>query len=242
MQAESASRPERQERGERGPRHIEEEEWHPSTKLGRLVKAGKIESLYDIFKYSLPIKETEIIDYFLHKDVLVEEVCNIMSVQKQTTAGQRTRFRAHVIVGNRDGFIGYGAGVSKEVANAIKKAAKNARLNIVPVRRGFWGGKLGEPHTVSSKLSGKCGSVRVRLIPAPRGSGIVASPTVSKVLEFAGVSDVFTAQSGHSRTLMNSVGAVYNALKSSYSILTPDLWKKEQLDHVQDIRTMSLTE
>ena len=80
MQAESAPRPERPERGERGPRQMEEEEWHPSTKLGRLVKAGKIESLYDIFKYSLPIKETEIIDHFLPKSELAEEVCNIMSV------------------------------------------------------------------------------------------------------------------------------------------------------------------
>lgn len=220
----------RGERGPRGPRAQESTEWIPTTKLGRAVKAGKITSIYDIFKFSIPVKETEIIDALIPKEELNEEVINIMSVQKQTTAGQRTRFRAHVIVGNKNGLIGYGAGVSKEVAAAIKKGVNNAKLNLVPVRRGFWGGKLGEPHTVACKTSGKCGSVRVRLIPAPRGSAIVASPTVSKVLEFAGVADVFTSQSGHSRTCMNSVGAVYNALKNTYQILTPDLWAEQKLD------------
>lgn len=233
-------------RGERGPRQMEDEQWIPSTKLGRLVEKGRVHDLCEIFRYSVPIREPEIIEQLIPAASeengigLVEEVCNVVSVQKQTTAGQRTRFRAHAIVGNRDGFVGYGAGVSKEVANAIKKAIRSAKLNIVPVRLGFWGGKLGDPHTVSSKLSGKCGSVRIRLIPAPRGAGIVASPTVAKVLEFAGVADVFTSQSGHTRTLMNSVGAVYNALKSSYSIMTPDLWHADDLDPLNDVRAMQV--
>lgn len=235
---EQGERPERGERGDRRERRPrdQEEEWVPTTRLGRLVKAGKVSSINEIFKFSIPVKEPEIIDYFFKDSPLQEEVVNIKSVQKQTTAGQRTRFRANAIVGNRDGYIGYGSGVSSEVASAIKKAVKNAKLNLIPVRRGYWGGKLGDPHTVSSKLSGKCGSVRCRLIPAPRGSGIVASSTVSKVLEFAGISDVFTRQSGHSRTTMNSVGAVYAALKSSYQYLTPDLWAPQPLE--DDIRSM----
>jgi small subunit ribosomal protein S2e len=44
-----------------------------------------------------------------------------------------------------------------------------AKLNMVPVRRGYWGGKIGAPHTIPTKISGKCGSVAIRLIPAPRG-------------------------------------------------------------------------
>ena len=212
-----------------GRQQREAEEWKPCTRLGRLVHEKKVKSICEIFKYSLPVKEVEIIDYFFKKDDLSEEVVEIKSVQKQTTAGQRTRFRASAIVGNKDGFIGYGVGVSKEVAGAIKKAIKNAKLNIVPVRRGYWGGKLGEPHTVACKLSGKCGSVRVRLIPAPRGTGIVASNILGKVIEFAGINDVYSSQSGHSRTTMNSVGAVFSAIKSSYSILTPDMWATEKL-------------
>eukprot|EP00766_Chilomastix_caulleryi_P003450 gnl/Chilomastix_caulleri/4532.p1 GENE.gnl/Chilomastix_caulleri/4532~~gnl/Chilomastix_caulleri/4532.p1 ORF type:complete len:106 (+),score=31.71 gnl/Chilomastix_caulleri/4532:171-488(+) len=81
---------------------------------------------------------------------------------------------------------------------------------------GYWGSNAGLPHTVPCKLSGKCGSVRVRMIPAPRGAGIVASAIVRKVVEFAGISDVYTAQFGKSRTKMNSTHAAFLALRSSY--------------------------
>ena len=65
------------------------------TKLGRLVKDGKIKSLEEIYLYSLPIKEHEIIDMFIGP-ALKDEVLKIMPVQKQTRAGQRTRFKAFV--------------------------------------------------------------------------------------------------------------------------------------------------
>ena len=116
-------------------------EWKPVTKLGRLVKEGKIASINEIFKYSLPIKEAEIVDHFLPE--LKEQVIKVASVQKATAAGQRNRFRAHVIVGNNDRIIGFGMGVSKEVAIAVKKAVVQAKCHIVPVRLGYWGGKLG---------------------------------------------------------------------------------------------------
>ena len=71
-------------RGRRGGGR-EESGWTPVTKLGRLVKDGKIGSLEEIFLFSLPVKEAEIIDFFL-KDKLQDEVMKIMPVQKQSSA------------------------------------------------------------------------------------------------------------------------------------------------------------
>jgi len=58
----------------------------------------------------------------------------------------------------------------------------HAKLNLVPVRRGYWGNMIGNAHTIPCKVHGKCGSVRIRMIPAPRGTGIVAAPASKKVI------------------------------------------------------------
>jgi len=195
------------------------------TKLGRLVHSQKIEKLDDIFRLAVPIKEPEIVDFFL-KDKLKEEVVNVKPVQKQTKAGQRTRFKAYIVIGDNDGHIGLGWKSSKEVQGAIKGAIMSAKCNLVPVRRGYWGNAIGEPHTVPTRVSGKCGSVRIRLIPAPRGTGLVAAPTSKKVLTFAGIKDVYTASSGKTKTPGNFAKAVYDALEKTYHYLTPDLWGK----------------
>lgn len=73
-------------------------------------------------------------------------------------------------------------------------------------------------------MTGKCGSVRVRLIPAPRGTGIVAGNASKKILLFAGFEDIFSSASGKTRTLGNFVKATYQACLKTYAFLTPDLW------------------
>ena len=186
------SRGERGDRGRggrgrgRGPRRggakSEEKEWQPVTKLGRLVKAGKIKSMEEIYLHSLPIKEYQIVDWFLPK--LKDEVMKVRSrliassyflsanmdvplqikpVQKQTRAGQRTRFKAIVVIGDSEGHVGLGIKTSKEVATAIRAAIIIAKLSVLPIRRGYWGANLGEPHSLPTKESGKCGSVTVRV-------------------------------------------------------------------------------
>jgi small subunit ribosomal protein S2e len=195
----------------------------PATKLGRLVKAGKVNKLEQIYLYSLPVKEYQIIDHFLSG--LKDEVLKIMPVQKQTRAGQRTRFKAFVVVGDFNGHVGLGVKCSKEVATAIRAAIILAKLAVVPVRRGYWGNFIGKPHTVPTKVTGKCGSIRVRLIPAPRGTGLVASQVPKKMLQFAGIEDVFTSSSGHTATLGNFAKATFHAITRTYHFLSPDLWK-----------------
>lgn len=193
------------------------------TKLGRLVKEGKIKSLEEIYLFSLPIKEYQIVEHFLGEK-LKDEVMKISPVQKQTRAGQRTRFKAFVIVGDENGHVGLGVKCSKEVATAIRGAIILAKLSVIPVRRGYWGSADGDAHTVPCKVTGKCGSVRLRIIPAPKGTGLSAAGTPKKVLSMAGIQDAYTSSRGHTRTLGNFVKATYAAVLKTYAFLTPDLW------------------
>jgi small subunit ribosomal protein S2e len=210
--------------GRRGRRDDGEEKWVPCTKLGRLVQAGKIRSLEEIYLHSIPIKEYQIVDAILGPSTLKDEVMKIMPVQKQTRAGQRTRFKAFVLVGDFAGHIGLGVKCAKEVATSIRGAINLAKMNVCPVRRGYWGSKLGKPHTVPMKVSAKCGSVMVRLIPAPRGAGIVASISAKKVLHLAGIVDCYTCSRGKTATMGNLIKATFLALQKTYGFLTPDLW------------------
>lgn len=197
------------------------------TKLGRLVKEGKIKSLEEIYLCSLAIKEAEIIDYFLG-DSLKDEVVQLSPVQKQTQAGQRTRFRAYLMVGDHKGHVGIGQKVSGEVANAIRGALIDAKLSLVPVRMGWWGARFGPAHTVPCKVTGKCGSVTFRVIPAPRGTGIVAAKTPKKLLVAAGYSDCYTESRGKTKTRGNFAKAAFRAIASTYNYLSPDFWPQQK--------------
>ena len=103
-----------------------------------------------------------------------------------------------------------------------------AKLSTVPVRRGYWGSVLGEPHTVPAKVSGKCGSVTSRLVPAPRGTGIVASPVGRKLIGMAGIQDCYTTTCGSTKTQGNFLKATFQAIANTYSFLTPDLWAENK--------------
>ena len=216
-------RGDRPQRGQRGPQN-QKGGWQPRTKLGRLVKSGKIKTLEEIFYHAIPIKEAEIVEH-LFGDQLKDEIMKIMPVQKQTRAGQRTRFKAIAAVGDGKGHIGLGIKTAAEVANAIKGATVYAKLSILPVRLGYWGNKIGLPHTVPTTVTGKCGSIRMRLIPAPRGSGIVAGSAAKKLLTMAGFEDLFTSSLGHTKTTFNFLVATYKAMKETYQFLTPDQWE-----------------
>ena len=206
------------------------------------MKLGKIESLEEIYRFSIPIKEYQIVDFLFNKQdqdsgagdedekKLKEEVMKIMPVQKQTRAGQRTRFKAFVVVGDEDGHIGLGVKCAKDVQGAIKGAIIDAKLNIVPVRRGYWGNKIGSPHTVPCKVTGQGGSVRIRLVPAPRGTQLVCAKASKKVLQMAGIKDCYSKSIGATRTRGNFLKATYDALCHTYQYLTPNFWGKPNLD------------
>jgi len=191
------------------------EEWVPRTRLGKLVAEGKITTIEDAIASGLPLKEPEIIDVLLPD--LEDEVLEISMVQRMTDSGRRTKFRVTAVVGNRDGYVGVGVGKASQVAPAIQKAINNAKLNIFKVQRGCgsWECGCGGTHSIPCKVTGSAGSVRVTLISGPKGLGLVAGDVAKKVLELAGVKDVWTFTKGETRTTINFARATYEALKQT---------------------------
>ncbi|HID80569.1 MAG TPA: 30S ribosomal protein S5 [Ignisphaera sp.] len=202
------------------------EEWTPRTRLGWLVKQGKITSIEQIFANNWVIKEPEIVDVLLPD--LRHEVLDITLVQKMTDAGRISRFRVLVVVGNENGFVGVGLGKARQLRVAIEKAIVDAKLNIIPVRRGCgsWECRCGEPHSVPFRVRGKAGSVEVELIPAPLGTGLVAGNVAKSVLRLAGIRDVWTWTRGETRTTINFAKAVFEALRNTNRFVTPYDWSK----------------
>ncbi|MEM0453353.1 MAG: 30S ribosomal protein S5 [Sulfolobales archaeon] len=204
------------------------EEWVPRTRLGRMVKEGKIVSIKEIFDNNMVIQEPEIVDYLLPD--LKYEIVDVSIVQKQTDAGELTRFRALVVAGNLDGYVGVGFGKAKQLRQAIEKALTDAKLNIIPVRRGCgsWECLCNDPHSTPFNTTGKAGSVSIRIVPAPKGTGLVAGEAAKVVLRYAGVKDAWTWSKGETRTTLNFVLATYEALKNTYKFVTVYDWVRGQ--------------
>ncbi|WP_321430491.1 30S ribosomal protein S5 [uncultured Methanolobus sp.] len=198
-----------------------EEEWVPQTRLGTLVQEGQITSMDEVIESGLPIRESKIIDILLPD--LEDEVLDINMVQRMTDSGRRVKFRATVIVGNGNGFVGLGQAKDVQVGPAIRKAISNAKINIIKVKRGCgsWECACGLEHTVPSQVQGKAGSVLVELKPAPRGLGLAAGDTARKVLEKAGIKDVWTRTEGTTRTTLNFAKATFNALENTGVVRMP---------------------
>jgi small subunit ribosomal protein S5 len=200
------------------------EHWVPRTRLGKLIQEGRITSIEEVFTGGLQIREPQIVDALIPD--IQEEVININLVQKQTDAGEKSRFKAIVAAGNRDGYIGLGSGKASQVRNAIEKAAADARLKIVPVRRGCgsWECGCGKPHSVPFQIEGKTGGAKIVVIPGPRGLGLVSSEVSKVILGLAGIKDCWTRSYGSTRTVPSFAYAVFDALKKTYSLITPADW------------------
>jgi small subunit ribosomal protein S5 len=195
-------------------RGFEEEkvEWIPQTRLGKLVKEGQVTTMNEALDSGLPIREAQIVDALIPE--IRDEVLDINMVQRMTDSGRRVKFRATVIVGNGDGFIGLGEGKDVQVGIAIRKAIDTAKMNMVALKRGCgsWECGCGLSHTVPFAVEGKAGSVTVELKPAPRGLGLSSGGTAKKVLEIAGIKDVWARATGETRTTLNFAKATYDAL------------------------------
>jgi small subunit ribosomal protein S5 len=151
---------------------------------------------------------------------LEDEVLDINMVQRMTDSGRRVKFRTTVIIGNKDGYIGLGQGKGVQVGGAIKKGIEDAKLNVMKIERGCgsWECGCGQGHTVPFEVMGNAGSVKIVLIPAPRGLGLAAGDTARKVMVMAGIRDVWTRTEGSTRTTLNFAKATYNALVNTITV------------------------
>lgn len=186
--------------------------WKPRTRLGRMVANGQILTYEEALKTGLPIREVEIVDALLPG--MTDDVLAVNMIQRMTDSGRRVRFNVLCVVGNSDGYVGLAICKGKEVASTIGKAIDKAKLNLIPVMRGngSWESGGGPGTSVPLKVTGRSGSTRVTLMPAPAGKGLVIGDYGRRVLLLAGVSDVWSRSAGQTRTTINYAQATYNAL------------------------------
>ena len=172
----------------------------------------------EIIEQGLRIQESGIIKKLLPD--LKSEVVDVGIIQKMTSNGQSTRFKAIVAAGNENGYLGIGQGKSKQMRIAIEKATSQAYLNINPIKMGCgsWECKCDQKHSVPFKVKGKGGSVTIEIIPAPRGLGLVAGGKIKRLLELAGLKDAWTTAKGSTPTMNSTSKAVSWTVLDRHSV------------------------
>jgi len=209
------------------PSHVES--WKPRTSIGTKVKEGLITSIDEVIDNGLPILESQIVDILLpdleHDLLLIGQAKGkfgggqrriFRQTQKKTKEGNKPKFTTCAVVGNKNGYVGVGFGMSKETVPAREKAIRQAKLNLFKIRRGSgsWEDEATEPNSIPFRVSGKCGSAVITLFPAPKGTGLRVEKECAKILQFAGIQDVWSLTLGQSKTKINLIKACIQALKS----------------------------
>ena len=147
---------------------------------------------------------------------LEDTVVKIFRNAKVVKGGRRFSFSALVVVGDRNGTVGFGYGKANEVPPAVEKAVKDAKKNLqqIPVVDG----------TLPHPVIGKSRATQVTLLPASPGTGVIAGGPVRAVLDCAGVQDILTKSLGSNNPL-NVVAATMNGLQS---LMTPEAVARER--------------
>jgi len=203
--------------------------WVPKTKLGKKVREKEIKDIDEVLDNNQKILESEIVDLLLN---LKTDLLSIgqskgkfgggkrrawRQTQRKTKEGNVPTFSTMAIVGDEDGHVGIGYGRAQETLPARDKAIRQAKLNIIKVARNCsdFDCACSEKHTVPYIVEGKSGSVVVKLIPAPQGTGLVVANELKKVLKLAGIEDVRSRTSGKKRTTFNLIKACIKALEKT---------------------------
>lgn len=152
-----------------------------------------------------------------------EKVVAINRVTKVVKGGRRFRFSALVVVGNRNGLVGFGTGKAQEVPEAIKKAIENAKKDLTEVPL------VGT--TIPHEVFGHYGAGKVLIKPSREGTGVIAGGPVRIIFELAGINDI-TAKSLGSSTPINMVRATFAGLN--------ELVTKEQVAQLRGVDVETL--
>lgn len=202
--------------------------WHPKTSMGRDVKSGTISDFREILEAGDRILEPEVTEILLKgmgTDLLLIGQAKgkfgggqrrvFRQCQKKTREGNKPSFSTCAVVGNNNGIVGIGYGKARETVPAREKALRSAKCNVIQIRRGSgsWEGAGDKPNSIPFKVTGKCGSVEVTLMPAPNGTGLCIEKECAKILKLAGIQDVWSRTSGQTKTKLNQVKACFEALK-----------------------------
>jgi small subunit ribosomal protein S5 len=201
--------------------------WKPRTELGAKVKDKTITDIDEILDHSMRIMEPEIIDSLLKLEQDLLEIGQskgkfgggarrvFRQTQKKTKEGNKPKFSTLAVVGDRNGHVGLGLGKAKETVPAREKAVRNAKLNLFKLRRGCgsWQCGCGTPHSLPFAVHGKCGSIEITLMPAPKGKGLCCQSEIGKILSLAGIKDVWTKTRGQTANAVNFVYACEDALR-----------------------------
>jgi len=137
------------------------------------------------------------------EDNLEEKVLFVNRCAKVVKGGRKFSFSALILVGDRNGHVGYGFAKANELTDAIRKGGEAARKNLISFE--MEGTTI--PHEVIVEFDG----ARLLLKPAPEGTGIVAGSRIRSILEFGGLRDV-VAKSIGSNNPINQVKATFKAL------------------------------
>jgi len=218
-------------RAEREKKEQEEKlaSWVPKTEIGKRVREGKEKDIDSVLKSGKKILEPEIIDLLLNLEndlILIGQAKGKFGggkrrawrqTQRKTKEGNILTFSAMAVVGDKKGHVGVGFGKAKETLPSREKAIRMAKLNLIKIGRGcaHFDCSCDDKHTVPYIVEGKSGSVIVKLMPAPQGTGLVVGDELKKILKLAGIKDVYGVTKGHARTTFNLAKACVEALRKT---------------------------